>query len=290
MTQNMTDFSEKEQIVYNLHTACPVGEDPRGIVNLWGKHLKDLIATAQVFQTQGKEIAALKYYGAGEDLALLSEIPVEVSCELFGTDKEILIRNHAHLKDRKTVVHPPLNEDPVFFVKAVAPMGYIVDISFCMPRLPLEKVELLLNYYLFHKSLMTPLEPFHSILTEFKDRQRLDLWKFLGLEWRHSVYANEKKEAYLNIDDLKNGSGCIGLVSDSIQTWEKSSRADEILKFRKDIKEALPDCLMCNYFFMCKASLIYKYGSCKTWLHAFNILHDTYCEIAKCMQNSGSSQ
>ncbi len=281
---------EEKARIYNVPASYPADEVPKALLFLWGDSVKDLVSQAEKVHNQGRRIVRIKYYGNEENLSLLAEIPETVVLELFQTQKETLIKNHPFLKKRIIIAHPDSGQDPLLFIKAITPMGIAVDLSARLPELSREDIDSLLNYYLFQKTLINPIEPFHAIMSEFVEKREFDLWKYLDLDWLHSVYLDEQKRVFLNWKELKVESNCLGMVSEPLEIWEKSKRVKEILEFKRNLKEKYPSCITCSYFFLCKGSLAYHYGHCERWCKVFDILYDNYKQIVECARKFSNPQ
>lgn len=96
--------------------------------------------------------------------------------KVFSGNKEDVIRHAKTLQERRCYICPEFPVEKLTDISAVTSMGIAVDLLYRVDHMEQDTVLQILDHYLHHTTLETPVEPFHFILMSKLKQRKVTLW------------------------------------------------------------------------------------------------------------------
>jgi radical SAM protein with 4Fe4S-binding SPASM domain len=246
---------------------------PPGVV-LYGA---DGAALTQALRYCSRKVIGVDFMGP------LSEIPPaeilgSVDVVLYTEGEKELIKNFHHLPRRKVLCRIPSGSGLFDSIKLVASLNIVPDLLQNLEEISAEQALDVVRYYLHHRALQVPIEPFHSILSRLVLSQNLDLWEMARYNPDHFVFLDAEGNVGLSYEDLAD-KRFLGNIHQDPVSWKKSEVYKDLSRYLDELPQTHPECLACPFFFFCRGYMRYKRAECSTLTAVLEELHQASVEI-----------
>lgn len=172
--------------------------------------------------------------------------------KVFCKDKNDIIKYSQLLKNRRWYVVPLFKLEKVEDISFITSMGVAVDLLYRMDGMEKKLALALAEYYLHHRDLKVPVEPFHSILMAKLEKHPLMLWHL----------------------HMKFPGGGVG-------------NEESLKRYLDSIPKNQPECTACGHFHLCFGWGRYEKDSCETWKALLHRLQVNASEIKRLIGSPG---
>jgi hypothetical protein len=197
MKKNSKPTNSAKETVFVIYTSTPV---ENALVHKMTLSDKDVKAMDRLVSMYDDKIRQVHIHGNIGDLARLST-DYRGLIKVFAASKKEIIRHSKMLKERRCLICPEFPVEKVEDISFIAAMGIAVDLLYRIDQMDMDTVLRILNYYLHHRPLNIPIEPFHSILMSRLRKEKLSLWNL------HLKFPGMLKEYFESIP--RNHPGCM---------------------------------------------------------------------------------
>ena len=153
--------------------------------------------------------------------------------KIFAKSKKEVITHSQLLAGRRCYLCPEFPLKKSVDITFITSMGIAVDLLYRVDQMKKDVVLEILNHYLHHSPLETPVEPFHFILMSKLKATKVNLWNL------HLLFPDQVKEYYKSIP--KEQPGCLSCLHFHFCfSWGKYE------KDTCELWQAILDCLQQN--------------------------------------------
>jgi hypothetical protein len=237
---------EKLEKIYVLHTprSIDVGETEGVIIDAGaGDDIRPLLSK------YGEKVRQVHWHGNGSlpGFPFKGGKPVR---KYFAATKEEVIRLSKPLKDYRWLVCPQFPIEKRQDVSFMTSMGIAVDLLYRVDDIEETVTADILKYYLHHRSLDVPVEPFHSVLIAKLEKKPLHLWSL------HLLFPG----LFVHVDDTAGEEKAVG-------------------KYLRSLPKTRPQCMSCAHFHFCFGWAKYQKDTCAKWKALLDLLQRNVREI-----------
>lgn len=217
-----------------------------GPVILVGRDTEDMLPLISEY---GDRVKQVHFHGELKEAFVFREF-FQGTVKVFTDSKEEIIRHSVELKEKKFFICPGFAIGKREDISFIASMGIAVDLLYRVEDTAPGVLREILRYYLFHPSLVIPVEPFHSILMAKVRDRKINLW---------GLYSMIPDLVFRVVGEGKLGNDFYRI---SIE-WKKCDNG--LKEYFETIPKRHPVCMACDQFYFCFSWAKYKRDSCELW-------------------------
>lgn len=248
------------------------------LVVLAGSDVKELILSIREY---GDRVKQVHFFGELEGVFELRE-HFQGVVKVFTASKEAIIRHSVALKGNRFFVCPVFPVEKREDITFITSMGIGVDLLYRVEGMDVKVIREILGYYLFHSSLVIPVEPFHSILMAKVRDRKISLWglysMFPELVFEVVGVGEVGNDFYRMLMEWKNCD------------FRKVGRVNGLKEYFELIPREHPGCMACDQFYFCFSWARYKRDSCELWKGILDQLQVNAREIRNVMKTKSLSE
>ena len=217
--------AEENLVVF--HTTTAAGHpDARKIA------AQNITEVNRLIAEHGNKVKQVHLHGQVEDLEQLDK-DYRGIIKVFIKNKKEVITHSQLLAKRKCYVCPEFPLDKLVDITFITSMGIAADLLYRVDQMEKDVVLEILDHYLHHSPLETPVEPFHFILMSKLKSMKVNIWNL------HLLFPDQMKEYYESIP--KEQPGCLSCLHFHFCfSWGKYE------KDTCELWQAILDCLQQN--------------------------------------------
>lgn len=222
-------------------------------VVLVGSDTKELLPLISGY---GDRVKQVHFFGELEGAFVLRE-HFKGTVKVFAGAREGIIRNSVALKEGRFFICPEFPVEKREDISFITSMGIAVDLLYRVEGMAVEVIREILRYYLYHPSLVIPVEPFHSILMAKVRDRKINLWglyfMFPELEFRVVGEGRPGSDFYCALMEWKGSD------------FRKEGGVNGLKAYFELIPREYPGCMGCDQFYFCFSWGKYKRDRCELW-------------------------
>ena len=164
---------------------------------------KNITGVNRLIAEHGDKVKQVHLHGKAEDLEHLDK-DYRGIIKVFIKNKKEVITHSQLLAGRKCYVCPEFPVEKLVDITFITSMRIAVDLLYRVDHMEKDVVLDILDHYLHHSPLETPVEPFHFILMSKLKSTKVNIWNL------HLLFPDQMKEYFESIP--KEYPGCLSCL------------------------------------------------------------------------------